>query len=113
DFANKRWRPDPSDNTGLTPDPDGLPYTGPRAFNRGNLYWTTNQSTYFLRNMDYLRLKSLEIGYDLSKLVPNIGFDLFRIYVSGYNIFTWDKVKVIDPEVKQERGRYYPQQRIF
>ncbi len=51
-------------------------------------------SNFFLEDKSYLRLKNLEIGYT---------FDLFkgmRLYFSGQNLFTWDKLKhdVYGPE---------------
>jgi len=64
DFAEQRWKPDPSDPTGMTPDPTKSYYSGPRTFDRGDVYWTGSNS-YFLRSTDYLRLKSVQIGYDL------------------------------------------------
>lgn len=51
-------------------------------------------SNFFLEDKSYLRLKNLEIGYT---------FDLFngtRLYFSGQNLLTWDKLnhKVYGPE---------------
>ena len=116
--ARIRWRPDPSDKTGMTPDPSGLPYTGPRTFNRGDTYWSpqgANASTYYLRNTDYIRLKTVELGYNLpDKLLSRMGsINSFRIYVNGYNLITWDKFKIMDPEASNAAGDYYPQSRIF
>lgn len=116
-FAEKRWRPDPDDETGMTPDPSGLPYSGPRTYNRDQPYWspTSNNNTYFLRSTDYVRLKTLEIGYSLPQtLLSKLGgIQSFRIYVSGYNLITWDKFKLMDPEASSSSGRFYPQTRIF
>lgn len=118
DFAKNRWRPDPNDKTGMTPDPSGAPYSGPRTFDRGDTYWSpqgSNASTYFLRNTDYVRLKTLELGYNLPhKLLAKLGgIDNFRIYVNGYNLITWDKFKLMDPEASNSAGDYYPQERIY
>lgn len=36
------------------------------------------------------------------------------MYVNGFNLLTWDKLKVIDPEAQPaNRGNFYPQQRIY
>jgi hypothetical protein len=116
-FAEKRWKPDPADETGMTPDPAGLPYSGPRTYNRDQQYWspTSHNNTYFLRSTDYLRLKNLEIGYNIPKTILSRlgGIDSFGIYVSGYNLITWDKFKLMDPEASRGDGRFYPQTRIF
>ena len=57
-------------------------------------------SNFFIEDKSYLRLKNLEIGYT---------FDLFngtRIYLSGQNLFTWDKLKhdVYGPEAHYGGG---------
>lgn len=45
-------------------------------------------SNFFLEDKSYLRLKNLEIGYTF----PNV-FHSIRVYFSGQNLFTWDKLK--------------------
>jgi TonB-linked SusC/RagA family outer membrane protein len=114
EFAAKRWKPDPGDPTGMTAVATGAPYSGPRTFDRGDTYWITNNNTYFLRSTNYIRLKSLEIGYNLSPaLLSRLGVDNFRIYINGYNLITWDKFKIMDPEASNAAGDYYPQTRIY
>ncbi|MFH5833605.1 SusC/RagA family TonB-linked outer membrane protein [Halalkalibaculum sp. DA384] len=101
-YAEKRWTPE-------NPDSEH-----PRTYNRTDEYWTSNQNTYFLRNADYLRLKSIEIGYNLpASLGEQVGLQNMRIYVSGYNLLTFDKLKVFDPEASSSSGQYYPQKRVF
>jgi hypothetical protein len=114
DFAAKRWKPDPGDPTGMTADESGAPYSGPRTFDRGDTYWVTNNNTYFLRSTDYIRLKSLQIGYSLPPaLSGKLGVDNLLIYINGYNLITWDKFKIMDPEASNAAGDYYPQTRIY
>ena len=85
----------------------------PRIANRGDTYYTGN-NTYLLRSSDYLRLKNLELGYNLPhKLSDKAGIHAFRVYVSGLNIITWDKMKIWDPESTSGNGQYYPQARIL
>ena len=114
EFASQRWRPDPDDLTGMTAA-GGATYSGPRTFDRGDTYWTTNNNTYFLRSTDYIRLKSVEIGYNLPHtLLKKLGgINDFRIYVNGYNLLTWDKFKIMDPEASNAAGDYYPQTRVY
>ncbi|MDD3955060.1 MAG: SusC/RagA family TonB-linked outer membrane protein [Proteiniphilum sp.] len=57
-------------------------------------------SNFFLEDKSYLRLKNLEFGYT---------FDLFngtRLYFSGQNLFTWDKLNhdVYGPEAHYSGG---------
>ncbi|MCF2491941.1 SusC/RagA family TonB-linked outer membrane protein [Dyadobacter chenhuakuii] len=90
----------------------------PRLTNRNNRYYTnTGQAginNYFLKSNNYLRVKNVEIGYNLpSELGSKIGLSKFRIYVNGLNLFTFDKIKVWDPESTTNSGQYYPQARII
>lgn len=85
----------------------------PRITNRGNKYFAGG-NTYFLRNSDYLRLKNIELGYNLSaKLGARAGINALRVYVSALNLATWDKMKIYDPESTSGDGHYYPQSRIL
>lgn len=102
EFAENRWTPDnPSDEH-------------PRTFNRGDEYWASQANTYWLRSNDYVRLKNLEIGYVLpTGLSETVGLDRLRVYASGHNLLTFDKLGVMDPETSSDSGQYYPQQRVF
>nr|MDQ6903218.1 SusC/RagA family TonB-linked outer membrane protein [Bacteroidota bacterium] len=85
----------------------------PRITNRGNKYFAGG-NTYFLRSSDYLRLKNIEVGYNLSsKLGKRTGINALRLYVSALNLATWDKMKIYDPESTSGDGHYYPQSRIL
>jgi hypothetical protein len=90
--------------------------TDPRLANRGNTYFTGGTAginTYFLRNSDYVRLKNVELGYNLSpSLLKKAVMSNFRIYANGLNLITWDKMKIYDPESTTSSGQYYPQARI-
>ncbi|MFH5884659.1 SusC/RagA family TonB-linked outer membrane protein [Halalkalibaculum sp. DA3122] len=114
-FADKRWRPDPNDPTAMTPHPDYSNFDGPRAFNRTQEYWIANRNTYFFRETDYLRLKTLEIGYNLpSNISTLVGLDDMRVYANGFNLLTWTSYDLGDPEsAGHPRGGRYPQERIF
>ena len=52
-----------------------------------------------IKDMSYLRLKSLELGYTLPyKWTRVVNVKSLRIYVSGYNLLTFCKDKYMDPE---------------
>jgi TonB-linked SusC/RagA family outer membrane protein len=71
------------------------------------------RSTHWLRNGDFVRLKSLEIGYTLpGKLTSKVHLQSMRLYVSGNNLFVWSKFKLWDPEMAGN-GLGYPVQRIL
>ncbi|GEP98027.1 SusC/RagA family TonB-linked outer membrane protein [Chitinophaga cymbidii] len=59
----------------------------------------TERSTHYLRNGNYVRLKNMEIGYSLPvHLIKRLGMANVRIYANGNNLYTWDQVKLFDPE---------------
>lgn len=68
------------------------------------------QSTFWLQNTNYLRLKNLQFGYTLPKsLLSNWGVDNVRFYYSVENLFTIDNMKIsIDPEATSQRLSSYP-----
>ncbi len=71
------------------------------------------ESTWWLRDGSFLRLKSLEMGYSLpKKTLDKIGMDLIRIYLSGSNLICFSKFKLWDPEMGGD-GLQYPTQRVF
>lgn len=56
-------------------------------------------STRFLFKNDYVRLKSLTLGYNIDKdMLAPFGVNQFRIFVQGDNVWTWQSHKGIDPE---------------
>lgn len=70
-------------------------------------------STFWLRKKDYLRLKSVELSYSFSKKwLDPLHIKEFRLFVSGWNLFTWDNLKIVDPETTEGTG-YYPQQQTY
>lgn len=68
------------------------------------------QSTFWLQNTNYLRLKNLQFGYTLLKsLLSNWGVENVRFYYSVENLFTIDNMKIsIDPEATSQRLSSYP-----
>lgn len=67
-------------------------------------------SSYWMRKGDYLRLKSIEIGYTLpEKLLTKARITSVRIFANGLNVLTSSKLDDIDPEVYGS----YPLQRLF
>ena len=85
----------------------------PRIANRNDQYFSGN-NTYWLRSSDYIRLKNFEIGYNLPEtLLSKIGLKNGRLYTNGLNMFTWDKLKIFDPETVSSTGQYYPQSKII
>jgi len=60
---------------------------------------TEAQGSAAVQNASYLRVKTLEIGYSMSKkLLSKIGIQNLRVYVNSYNLATLTKLKYSDPE---------------
>lgn len=71
-------------------------------------------STWWLKDMSFLRLKSLEIGYSLPKEWLKIaGVEHLRIFARGANLHTFSKFKLWDPELDTQNGLRYPMNRSF
>ena len=66
-------------------------------------------STFWLRDFSYLRLKNLELGYNLpEKWMRAIHFENVRFYVQCNNLLTFSKFKSWDPEMGSSDGEAYP-----
>ena len=103
------WRPDNSEN------PD-FPRLSTVAGISNPL---TYPSDYWFRRSDYLRLKTIQLGYELpKKLMTKLTLNSARIYASGYNLLTWmlqDKnIYEVDPETPSgTEGGDYPVQKVL
>ena len=66
-------------------------------------------SDLWLRDASYLRLKNIELGYTLPETVmKKMCVNQFRIYLSGYNLLTFDSLDVLDPEMTSTISPMYP-----
>ncbi|WP_345954918.1 SusC/RagA family TonB-linked outer membrane protein [Mucilaginibacter sp. PAMB04168] len=84
--------------------------TYPRASVGTNLN-NSQLSSFWVRSGNYMRLKSVELGYTLPlQLTGKIGLKQARIYINGYNLFTATKLKDVDPE---GFSGLYPVQKMF
>jgi TonB-linked SusC/RagA family outer membrane protein len=80
----------------------------------GRINSTNNrkESTMWLRNASFLRLKNLELGYNFSgKALKSAGIKGLRLYIGGYNLFTITGLKELDPETNNTAT--YPLMRVF
>lgn len=65
-------------------------------------------STWWKRDVSFLRLKNADLGYTLKEGIKSIGVKRLRIYATGYNVFTISKFKLWDPELDTNNGSKYP-----
>lgn len=67
------------------------------------------ESTFWLRNGQYLRLKTIDVGYTLpTRLANRIRTNNIRVFLVGTNLLTWSEFKLWDPELASPRGEDYP-----
>ena len=72
----------------------------------GNNY---RESTFWLRDGSYIRLKTVDIGYTLPKQIVNrFHLNNVRVFLVGTNLITWSDFKLWDPEMATPRGEDYP-----
>lgn len=71
-------------------------------------------NSFYQKKGDYVRLKSLELGYNLPKaILTRIHLSSLRVFVSGTNLLTFDHIKVMDPESNSGDGSSYPQMKLW
>ncbi|MFC4672314.1 TonB-dependent receptor [Dysgonomonas termitidis] len=71
------------------------------------------RSTWWMRNGAFLRLKNVEVGYNVpQKMLRKIGLSNCRIYGNATNLFVLSKFKAWDPEMGGN-GLGYPVQRVY
>ncbi|SDL98736.1 SusC/RagA family TonB-linked outer membrane protein [Kriegella aquimaris] len=84
----------------------------PRITNRGDQYFS-NGNTYWRNDTDYMRLKNLELGYNIpQEIIGQVGLSNLRFYLTGSNLFTWTDA-LFDPEGLSGSGRDYPVSKIL
>lgn len=112
DMFLDRWHP---------VDPHQNPYDPSCEWIRGYYAFGGEKSTpdanseFMIQKGDYLRLKSLEIGYTFPrKWTKSIYIDRLRVYFNAYNLFTITGVRGVDPErPTQLYGYMYPLNKTY
>ena len=92
--------------------PERLDAKYPRLFIGTNNNNNQN-SSFWMANGRYMRLKNLEIGYTLPKhIIQKMAMQNMRVYLSGVNLFTFSPFKLWDPDL-QTGATNYPNNRII
>ncbi|MDP4210267.1 MAG: TonB-dependent receptor [Bacteroidota bacterium] len=85
--------------------------TNPTTINSPSSY----MSDFWLKDATYVRLKTVELGYQLPEKVLPFKIKNIRLYLSGYNLLTWTNYSLYqqDPEVTSNTaGDAYLNQRV-
>ena len=97
-----RWTEENPDQNAFYPR---LSYGSETTSNINNF----QKRTWWVRNMNFLRLKTLQISYNLPKpWVNKVHLKNAAVYVMGTNLFTLSRFKLWDPELNTNNGSSYP-----
>ena len=97
-----RWTEENPDQNAFYPR---LSYGSETTSNINNF----QKSTWWVRNMNFLRLKTLQVSYNLPKpWVNKVHLKYAAVYVIGTNLFTLSRFKLWDPELNTDNGASYP-----
>ena len=109
EYVLGRWTPE-------NPNPNAVYPRLLESANNNQNYNDSTTSSFWLFNADYIRIKTLTLGYSLpNSVLSNLGIQKFRIYVTANNFFTirGDKrMKDFDPEMASSRASY-PQTKVI
>lgn len=97
-----------------TPDNPGANFPRLSSYKASLSAHNAHSNSGWIRDGSYVRLKAIQLGYTLpSKWMKSAKIQQLRLYVSGFNVFTWDKLKYLDPEMPNVNNGFYPQQRMI
>ncbi|MDR3252045.1 MAG: TonB-dependent receptor [Tannerella sp.] len=74
-------------------------------------YWN---SSFWKKNVAYVKLRNLELGYNIPKhVLDRLYLAGLKVYVAGTNVFTLCNIMGVDPESDQSNGLGYPTTRVI
>jgi len=105
EVAENAWTPENHSNT--------MPRLYFSDYSGSEKVWN-HPSTFLLYDMSYLRIKNLQIGYNLPEsLIRKVGMTGLRLYVAGDNFVTFTKFPGLDPEKPMGAFLSYPQNKTI
>lgn len=106
-----RWTPESFSGSKATENPNAR---FPRL-NYGHNENNNRNSTFWLADGSYVRLKNVEIAYAIPQHIVNKTkvFNSLTFSLVGDNLHVWDKVKLWDPGQASKNGAVYPLQRRY
>ncbi len=101
--ADERWTPETAETA-----------TMPRV-SAVSMSYNYRTSTLFIRDGSYIRLKNVSLGYNFSnkRILKQLGISQMGIRLTGYNLVTFDKFKLMDPESNPNSQDTYPIVKIY
>ncbi len=100
-----RWTPEKPNQNAFYPR---LGFGGPKNNNNNQ------QSTWWLKDVSFLKLRTVQITYDFNKnTFSKLGLKGVQLYLLGQNLLTFSKFKLWDPELNTSNGVRYPQVAVY
>lgn len=98
-----------------TPQNQGEGAIYPRLnYGNGKLNKNYASSTFWLKDGSFLRLKTLELGYNIpTAITKKWGVESLRVYFLGYNLLTFTDFDRYDVELGSGSGTQYPNTRTY
>lgn len=101
-MADGRWTPE-----------NAAGATYPRMSISGSVN-NSKPSDFWVRDASYIRLKTVEVGYSFNiPALKNIGILNMRAFVNAYNLLTFSKLKITDPESRTGSNSVYPLIKVY
>lgn len=102
-MKDERWTPETAETA-----------KAPR-FSRKSVTHNYMDSELWIRDGSYLRLKNARVGYTFSKssFLKQFGISQLSVYATGYNLLTFDNLKIVDPESSPSPRDTYPIMKIY
>jgi hypothetical protein len=73
-------------------------------------------STFWVHNVRQVRARTIDLGYTIPAAIVNRAkIQRARVYLNAFNLFSFDNLKSygIDPEVVDDNGLQFPQNKVF
>lgn len=101
--ADNRWTPETAETASI-----------PRFATKTTTH-NSYTSSLWVKNGNYLKLKSVSLGYNFRQVTAfkKIGISELTLKLSGYNLLTFDKFKIMDPECTPGLTDSYPINKIY
>ena len=77
--------------------------------------WNSENSTLWLRDASYIRLKTLTVGYTFrnNRFLKAIGANSLGLSLNGYNLLTFSPLDILDPESLGNNTGAYPLVKVY
>jgi TonB-dependent starch-binding outer membrane protein SusC len=106
DSSNRFMYIDPATGADLRHDPAALQALNVNATKHSPILTRSRLSSDAIEDGSFLRLNNITLGYTIPKaLTERISISNVRLYVTGYNLYTWTNYSGYDPEVDTRRSQ--------